>query len=364
MVTGAGQSVEIDLPASDSPAERLRQRAQDITQMLETLYQGETAVISDIQEISAVGHRVVHGGPDYRQSVWIDEAVKRAIANLIPLAPAHNPANLEGIQLIEERWNDLPQYAVFDTAFHSQMPEVAALYPVPRDWIGQGIRRYGFHGISHQYCAYRAAELLDRPLEELRMVTCHLGNGCSLAAIKSGRSIDTTMGFTPMDGLMMGTRSGSVDPGILIYLMREKGYDHQQLDEMLNKQSGLKGISEISGDMRKLTRAIADGNSQAKLAFEMYIHRLRAGIAAMTASLGGLDVLVFSGGSGSHTAALRDQTCKGLAFLGIEISEEKNAEIEEGQDKDVSGESSKVSTLVIHTQEEWQIAREYKRLKK
>ncbi len=354
IAAGSGQTVKIDLPE--------RNRSQDIAKMLETLYEGETAVISGVREISAVGHRVVHGGQDYRQSLWVDEAVKRAIARLIPLAPAHNPANLEGIELIEQQWGDIPQYAVFDTAFHSQMPEVAALYPVPRDWINWGIRRYGFHGISHQYCAHRAAELLNQPLEDLRLVTCHLGNGCSLAAIKSGYSIDTTMGFTPMDGLMMGTRSGSVDPGILTYLMREKGYGPQQLDEMLNKQSGLKGISEISGDMREVMRAIADGNSQAKLAFEMYIHCLRAGIAAMTASLGGLDVLVFSGGAGSHTAALRDQTCEGLSFLGVDISKKKNSEVEESQDKNVSAEQSNVSVLVIHTQEEWQIAREYKQL--
>ena len=219
MVTGAGQTVKIDLPEGDSPAERLRQRSQDIAKMLETLYEGKTAVISDVKEISAVGHRVVHGGQNYRQSVWVNETVKGAIAALIPLAPAHNPASLEGIQLIEKLWDNIPQYAVFDTAFHSQMPEVAALYPVPQEWIDQGIRRYGFHGISHQYCAHRAAELLNQSLEDLRIVTCHLGNGCSLAAIKSGHSIDTTMGFTPMDGLMMGTRSGSVDPGILTYLM-------------------------------------------------------------------------------------------------------------------------------------------------
>ncbi len=354
IATGAGQTVKVDLPERD--------RSQDIAQMLKTLYEGKTAVISGVEEIAAVGHRVVHGGQDYRQSVRIDDVVKLAIANLIPLAPAHNPASLAGIQLIEEIWHDMPQYAVFDTAFHSQMPEVAALYPVPQDWIDQGIRRYGFHGISHQYCAHRAAELLDQPLEDLRLVTCHLGNGCSLAAIKSGHSIDTTMGFTPMDGVMMGTRSGSVDPGILIYLMREKGYGHQQLDEMLNKQSGLKGISEISGDMRELMRAIAAGNAQAKLALEMYIYRLRASIAAMTASLGGLDVLVFSGGAGSHTAALRDRTCEGLAFLGVDISKEKNAEIEEGQDKNVSAPSSNVAVMVIHTQEEWQIAREYRKL--
>ena len=355
IVTAAGEQIEQDLPEND--------RAEQVTQMLKTLCEGETAVLSDVTEISAVGHRVVHGGQAYQQSAWIDEEVKSAISALIPLAPAHNPIALEGIELIEKFWKDIPQYAVFDTAFHSQMPEAAALYPVPQDWIEQGIRRYGFHGISHEYVSHRAAELLDQPLEALRLVTCHLGNGCSLAAVKGGRSVDTTMGFTPLDGLMMGTRSGSVDPGILIYLMREKGYDYQQLDELLNKQSGLKGVSEVSGDMRKLTEAIAQGNAQAQLAFEMYIHRLRAGIAAMAASLGGLDVLVFTGGAGVHTAVLRDRACKGLKFLDIKISEQKNAEVEEGQDKAISTARSGTSILVVHTQEEWQIAREYKRLK-
>ena len=355
IVTVADNPVEQNLSEGD--------RAGQIAQMLKTIYEGETAVVSDVKEISAVGHRVVHGGQAYQQSIWIDDEVKSAITDLIPLAPAHNPIALEGIELIEKLWKETPQYAVFDTAFHSQMPEAAALYPVPQDWIQQGIRRYGFHGISHEYVSNRAAELLDRPLKGLRLVTCHLGNGCSLAAVKNGRSVDTTMGFTPLDGLMMGTRSGSVDPGILIYLMREKGYDYQRLDELLNKQSGLKGVSAVSGDMRKLTEAIAQGNSQAQLAFEIYIHRLRAGIAAMVASLGGLDVLVFTGGAGSHTGVLRDRACEGLKFLGVEISRQKNKEVEEGEDKDISTAQSDVSVLVIYTQEEWQIVREYQRIK-
>jgi acetate kinase len=353
IATGAGQTVKIDL-ADDK---------KELEQMLSTLSQGETAVLSDIQEIAAVGHRVVHGGQDYQQTVWIDEDVKAAIARLIPLAPAHNSVSLEGIKLIEQLWEDIPQFAAFDTAFHSHMPETAALYPVPRDWIEQGIRRYGFHGISHQYCAHRAAELLGQPLNSLRLVIAHLGNGCSLAAVKNGYSIDTTMGFTPLDGLMMGTRSGSVDPGILLYLMREKGYTHEQLDHLLNKCSGLKGISGLSGDMRVLEEAIASNHPQAKLAVEMYLHRLRAGIAAMTASLGGLDALIFTGGVSEHTPRIRAETCKALAFLGIELAEEKNAQIKGDQrDHKISPDRAKVSVFVISTQEEWQIAREYSQL--
>jgi acetate kinase len=351
IATGAGQTVKINL--SDDLTE-------EIEQMLSTLSQGKTAVLSDVKEIAAVGHRVVHGGSDYTQAVWIDEDVKAAIARLTPLAPAHNPIALEGISSIEQLWQDIPQFAAFDTAFHSQMPQTAALYPVPQDWIDQGIRRYGFHGISHQYCAHRAAELLGQPLDSLRLVIAHLGNGCSLAAVKNGHSIDTTMGFTPLDGLMMGTRSGSIDPGIFLYLMREQGYTVEQLDHLLNKCSGLKGISGISGDMRVLEEAIAAHNPKAQLAVDMYLHRLRAGIAAMTASLGGLDALIFTGGVSEHTPRIRAETCKALAFLGIELSEEKNAQIKGDQrDRKISPDQAKVSVFVVSTQEEWQIAREY-----
>lgn len=346
---GAGETVEIELADDDW--------AEAISQMLQTLHQGKTAVLSDLKELDAVGHRVVHGGRDYQESVWIDDGVRAAIANLIPLAPAHNPASLEGIHAIDNLLKDVRQYAVFDTAFHSQMPDAAALYPIPQDWTDSGIRRYGFHGISHQYCSHRAAELLNRPPEDLRIVTCHLGNGCSLAAVREGHSIDTTMGFTPLEGLMMGTRSGSIDPSILTYLIREKGYTGEQLDHQLNKESGLKGVSGFSSDMRKLVPAMEAGHAKAKLAIDMYIHRLSAGIAAMTASLRGLDVLVFAGGVGENSPFIRNRVCQSLAFLGIELSEvgEKRGE----GDRHISAQYSKVRVLVIHTQEDWQIAKEY-----
>ncbi len=346
---GAGETVEIELADDDW--------AEAISQMLQTLHQSKTAVLSNLEELDAVGHRVVHGGRDYQESVWIDDGVRAAIANLIPLAPAHNPASLEGIRAIDKLLEDVRQYAVFDTAFHSKMPDAAAVYPIPHEWTDSGIRRYGFHGISHQYCSHRAAELLGRSLEDLRIVTCHLGNGCSLAAVRGGHSIDTTMGFTPLEGLMMGTRSGSIDPGILTYLIREKGYTGKQLDHQLNKASGLKGVSGLSSDMRKLMPAIDEGHARAKLAVDMYIHRLSAGIAAMTASLGGLDVLVFAGGVGENTPFIRNSVCQSLAFLGIALSEE--GEMKGKEDRDISTQQSAVRVLVIHTQEDWQIAKEY-----
>ncbi|MGB3294593.1 MAG: acetate kinase [Phormidesmis sp.] len=352
--TGTEKTVKIDLAGDD--------RAEAIAQMLHTLHQGETAVLSGLSEIDTVGHRVVHGGQAYQQSVWVDEQVKAAIADLIPLAPAHNPASLEGIHAIDQLLPNVRQYAVFDTAFHSKMPAVAAFYSIPQAWTDSGIRRYGFHGISHQYCSQRAAELLRRSLEDLRAVTCHLGNGCSLAAVQGGRSIDTTMGFTPLEGLMMGTRSGNIDPGILTYLIREKGYTSEQLDHQLNKESGLKGVSGLSSDMRKLKSAMDEGHAQAKLAIDMYIHRLAAGIAAMTASLGGLDVLVFTGGIGENTPFIRNRACQSLAFLDIALS--KKGEMSGEGDRDISTQQSKVRVLVMHAQEDWQIAKEYWQLER
>ena len=222
-----------------------------IARMLNTLVEGESKVISDLRQIDIVGHRVVHGGTKYSQPTLITPEVKETIRQLFPLAPVHNPANLEGIEIVEQLLGeDVPQVAVFDTAFHAQMPLKSAIYPIPYEYFTKGIRRYGFHGTSHQYCAKRTAQLMNKPLESLKMITCHLGNGCSLAAIADGISINTTMGFTPLDGLMMGTRSGAIDPAILIYLMREDNFDADQLDEMLNKKSGLKVVSGISADLR------------------------------------------------------------------------------------------------------------------
>jgi acetate kinase len=307
-----------------------------------------------------VGHRVVHGGQDYRESVEITEEVKKAIAHLATLAPSHNPANLEGIEAIEQHWGSVPQVAVFDTAFHSHLPDAAAIYPGPYEWVEQGIRRYGFHGISHQYCAARAARILGRELASLRLITCHLGNGCSLAAIKNGRSVDTTMGFTPLDGLMMGTRSGAVDPGILIHLLQQSDDSVEHLEHVLNRASGLRGISGVSNDMRQIREAISQGNSRAQLAWDIYVHRLRSYIGAMLASLGGLDALVFTAGVGENTPDIRAAACEAFGFLGLQLDDEKNAH--KPVDIDIATSDSAVRVLVIHTQEDWEIACECWRL--
>lgn len=332
-------------------------RSADTLSALKTLWSGDTQVIEQPEAIDIVGHRVVHGGANYQQSVLITPEVKQAIADLAELAPAHNPANVAGIEAIEELLGDrVPQVAVFDTAFHSQLPLAAATYPGPYEWLEQGIRRYGFHGISHRYCSQRAATLLGRNLADLRLITCHLGNGCSLAAVQRGRSIDTTMGFTPLDGLMMGTRSGSVDPGILIHLMRKTACSTDDIDRLLNKESGLQGISGLSGDMRQITQAIADGHSRAQLALDIYIHRLRSCIGSMLASLAGLDGLVFTAGVGENSAVVRAKTCEAFRFLGLAIDPQKNEN--HPVDEDIATPDSTVRIVVVHTQEDWAIAQD------
>jgi acetate kinase len=336
-------------------------RRDTLTKLLKTIWDGETQVLADSADIAVVGHRVVHGGEDYRDSVPVTGTVKEAIARLSTFAPVHNPVNLEGIEAVEQILGiDVPQIAVFDTAFHSTLPPAAYVYPGPYDWLKQGIRRYGFHGTSHQYCAHRTAQMLGRDLQELRLITCHLGNGCSLAAIQQGQCIDTTMGFTPLEGLMMGSRSGSIDPGILIHLMRHQGYDADQLDQILNKESGLKGLSQVSGDLRQVMTAIDDGNGQAQLALDVYIHRLRSHIGAMLASLGGLDVLVFTAGVGENSAPIRTAACEPFKFLGLQVDPAKN--VRSSDDVDIATADSTVRVLVIHTQEDWAIACECWRL--
>ncbi|MEM1172591.1 MAG: acetate kinase [Cyanobacteria bacterium P01_H01_bin.35] len=329
-------------------------RLEGISKMLETLSQGETKVLEKLSDINVVGHRVVHGGSDYSEATLITDKVKTTITNLIPLAPNHNPNHLEGIEAIEKILGDVPQIAVFDTAFHSKMPKEAAVYPIPYEWFEKGIRRYGFHGTSHKYCSQKAAKILGKPLESLRIITCHLGNGASLTAVRNGISINTTMGFTPLEGLMMGTRSGSIDPAILIYLMREYDFDAQKLNKMLNKESGLKGISGKSGDMRYITNAMQEGYELAQLAFDIYIHKLRCSIGEMLASLGGLDVLVFTAGIGEHSAIIREKTCAGFEFLGLKIDKEKNTK--PAMNTDISASDAKVPILVVHTEEDWAIA--------
>jgi acetate kinase len=347
-VKANGIKQKIELANSD--------RKKGISQMLDTLQTGETQVLDNLTKIDVVGHRVVHGGTNYSQAMLITDEVKATIERLIPLAPSHNPAHLEGIEAIEDLLKNIPQVAVFDTAFHTTIPSKAAVYPIPYEWIDKGIRRYGFHGTSHKYCSQKAAQLLDKPLESLKLITCHIGNGASLTAIKDGISIDTTMGFTPLEGLMMGERSGSIDPAILIYLMREQGFNADQLNHLLNKESGLKGVSQMSADLRSILQAMQQGNEQAKLAFEMYIHRFRACLGQMLASLGGLDGLVFTAGVGENSAIVREKVCEGFAFLGLNLDLQKNAQFPINQD--ISTTDSLIRVLVIHTEEDWAIAEE------
>jgi acetate kinase len=355
---------------------KVSSREEATRQLLATLWGGAARVIDSPKEIEVVGHRVVNGGPDHREPAVIDAEVKAAIAAAVVFAPLHNQTELETIGITEQEIPGVEQVAVFDTGFHRHMPEVAYVYPGPYAWLAKRIRRYGFHGINHAYCAERTVQILQRDARGLRIVSCHLGNGSSLAAIEDGRSIDTTMGFTPLEGLMMGTRSGSVDPGILTYLMRQEKQTGEQLDNLLNKQSGLLGISGFSGDLREIIDAMkkpveanpsrAAGGSQsgdspnaarAKLAFDMFIHRLRREIGSMIAVLGGLDVLVFTAGIGENSADVRAAACEPFAFAGVHIDSAKNAK-PPAADADISASTSAVRVLVIKAQEDWMIARD------
>ena len=331
-------------------------REEAVERLLRSLWSGATRGISGASDIDVVGHRVVHGGPRYFEPVVVTAEVKSAIESVSVFAPLHNRAELEGMEIVTKLLGPVPQIAVFDTGFHRTMPLSAKTYPGPYEWFEQGIRRYGFHGINHQYCAQRARQRWGKKLNSL--VTCHLGNGCSLAAIREGRSVDTTMGFTPLEGLMMGSRSGSVDPGILTYLMRHKHFTGEQLDDVLNKTSGLLGISGISSDMRQILDARKNGNERAKLAFDIYIHRLQSGIGAMMTVLGGADGLVFTAGVGENSPEVRAAVCDKLAFFGLRLDTAKNAQSPLDEDTDISAPDATVRVLVIHAQEDWMIARQ------
>lgn len=348
----AGATDRVELGSSD--------REGALNSLFDALTHGPTKVLAAESEIDAVGHRIVHGGPKLVGPAQITAEVKKTIAEVAAIAPLHNSAGLQGIELAERRFKNTPQFAVFDTGFHHTLPLFAAVYPGPYQWYELGIRRFGFHGINHQYCAEKAAEMVARAVSSLKIVTCHLGNGCSLAAINGGRSVDTTMGFTPLEGLMMGTRSGSVDPGVLTYLLRTTQTTGQGLDDMLNKQSGLAGISGLSGDMREVIKAAQSGNLRAQLAFEMFIHRLCKAIAAMMASLGGMDILVFTAGIGENSAEVREAACRKLAFLGLELDTGANAA--RPVDKEISAPGSAVRVLVIQAREGPVIARECARM--
>ncbi len=326
-----------------------------LTHMISSLWEGETAVLSAPTEIALVGHRVVHGGSAYFRPAHLTPEVLDDLRALTPFAPLHQKLNLEGVAVIAQLLGKVQQMAVFDTAYHHDLPQVAQVYPGPYTWFEQGFRRYGFHGINHKYTARRSAQLLQRPLNELRIVTCHLGSGCSLAATRAGQSIDTTMGFTPLEGLMMGTRAGSIDPGLLLYLQRAQHLSPDDMENLLNHESGLKGISGLSGDMRTILQASKQDNQRARLALDLFNYRLRTSIGAMSAALEGIDVLTFTGGIGEHAPEMRLAVCRSLAFLGLALDADKNAAV--AGDQDIATADSAVRVLVVQAREEWEIAR-------
>jgi len=346
-------------------------RRASVAAMLENLWNGETAALNSASEVGIVGHRIVHGGAKLAEPVRITPEVKREIEAVRAIAPLHNQAGLEGIELAEKLFPTVPQIAVFDTGFHRTLAPKAHVYPGPYSWYEQGIRRFGFHGINHEYCAHRALRMLKGDVATLKIISCHLGNGCSVCAIDGGKSIDTTMGFTPLEGLMMGTRSGSIDPGILVQLLRGDLWDQSRnprdlarpefVDKTLNHESGLLGISGLSSDMRDIVAAMRAGNDRAQLAFDIFIHRLTKEIGAMAVSLGGLDALVFTAGIGENSPEVRAAACEKLGFLGIQMDAVKNSSLK--PDAEISATASKVRVLVIQAQEDWAIAREWVRLR-
>jgi acetate kinase len=307
-------------------------------------------------DLAAVGHRIVHGGP-FTSSVRITPQIRSRITALADLAPLHNPPSLETLAAAEAELPDVPQIAVFDTAFHSTLPPEARTYPVPEKWTRDwGIRRFGFHGLSHAYCSRRANEMLGRAAENLRLVICHLGHGCSASAVWGGRCVDTTMGFTPLEGLMMATRSGSIDPGIVLYVQQRHGMTPEQVESALNRESGLLGVSGISGDMRQVQASVRAGNDQARLALGTYVHRVRQAIGALAVTMGGVDALVFTAGVGENASDVRESICSGLECLGLELDGQANASCR--PDVDVALPGSRARILVIATREDVTMLRE------
>ena len=316
---------------------------------------GESGELQDTAELSGIGHRVVHGGEEFKEPTLIDKNVIDTIRRLIPLAPLHNPANLLGIEVAMHSAPQVPQVAVFDTAFHQSIPEHAFRYAIPQNlYEKHHVRRYGFHGTSHFYVAKQAATLLDRPLNELNLITLHLGNGASAAAVKGGKSIDTSMGMTPLEGLIMGTRCGDIDPAIIFYLKRKTGMARDEMESILNQKSGLKGICGVN-DMRQIEKLAQSGNSQARLAIDMVCYRIKKYIGAYYAVLGRLDALVFTAGIGEKSSLIRGGACQGLAHLGIEIDPEKNNQ-KSNKSFEIQKRGSRIKVLVVPTNEELEIA--------
>ena len=323
--------------------------------ILDTLTSAKYGCIKDYNEIEAVGHRVVHGGEKFNKSVLIDAEVIAKVKECYPLAPLHNPVNIAGIEAVKEIMPNVPQVGEFDTAVPQPMPAYAYMYGLPYEMYEKyDVRRYGFHGTSHRYVSRRACDFLGADYEKQRIITCHIGNGGSITAIKNGQSVDTSMGLTPVEGLIMGTRCGDVDPGALLYIQQKEDLDNAGMQALINKKSGVAGISGVSSDMRDIEKAIEDGNSRAVLALKMYEYRILKYIGAYTAALGGVDIIVFTGGVGENQIATRERICKQLSYLGVEFDAEKNKI--RGEEIEISSNNSKVKVVVIPTDEEYMIA--------
>ncbi|MFO8086453.1 MAG: acetate kinase [Bacteroidales bacterium] len=329
-----------------------------INKILEALTDVEHGVIRSVNEIDAAGHRVAHGGENFSKSALITDNVKADIKECIELAPLHNPANLEGIMAMEKLLPHIPQVAVFDTSFHQSMPAKAYLYGIPYEYYEKyNVRRYGFHGTSHKFVAPKAAEMLGLDWKDLKIITCHLGNGASIAAIDQGDSVDTSMGFTPIEGLVMGTRAGDLDLGVVFYLMDKENLSKEEINKLLNKNSGMLGVSGISYDMRDIEEAAEKGNDRARVALELYSYRVKKYIGAYAAAMGGVDIIVFTGGIGENADKIREQSVEGLEFLGAKIDANKNKGLR-GEDADISAADSSVKIVVTTTDEELVIARD------
>lgn len=332
-----------------------------IKMVIDALLDSKYGVISDIKEINSVGHRVVHGGEHFSKSVIVNDEVLKAIEDCIELAPLHNPANLMGIKACEDLIPGISQVAVFDTAFHQTMPEKAYLYGIPYElYEKHKIRRYGFHGTSHKYVSERAASILGENKEDIKVITCHLGNGGSIAAINGGKCMDTSMGFTPLEGLIMGTRCGDIDPAVVSFIMEKENLRNKEVDELMNKKSGVLGLSGVSSDFRDIESAALEGNKRAKIALDAFHYKVAKYIGAYTSTLNGVDAIVFTAGLGENSKSSRQEICNYLTWLGITIDEDKNSK--RGEEIIISSNDSKIKVLVIPTNEELVIARDTKEL--
>ena len=342
----------------------MKNHTEAFMQVKDALLDPEVGVVKELSEVSAIGHRIVQGGALFSKSVLVDEKVIEGIESLIPLAPLHNSAHVQGIRACRSVFGeDVPEVVVFDTAFHSTMPPKAYMFAIPYEYYEKyKIRRYGFHGTSHRYVSHRCAELMGKPLEDIKMITCHLGNGSSITAIQDGKVIDTSMGLTPLDGFMMGTRTGTLDPSVVTFIAEKENLTPQQLSDLFNKKSGLLGISGVSSDDRDVTKAENEGNPRAALAHDMLIYQIKKFIGGYAAAMDGCDAMVFTAGLGENQWEHRQKICDGLGYLGVKVSEDLNKQMIRGKGGKISTEDSKVEVYVIPTNEELVIARDTKEI--